>query len=73
MLVSSFNLATVDRVRSLAPQVRTAFLTWGLDPLDALPIAEAHGHAALHPDVWSVAGLDAGARRHARARARRSR
>ena len=51
VLVSSFNLATVDRVRSLAPDVRTALLTWGTDPLEGLLLAESHGHGALHPDA----------------------
>jgi glycerophosphoryl diester phosphodiesterase len=61
VLVSSFNLPSVDRVRSLAPHVPTALLTSGTDPLEALLIAEAHGHAALHPDRRSVAGVAAGA------------
>jgi glycerophosphoryl diester phosphodiesterase len=61
VLVSSFNLASVDRVRALAPDVRTAWLTWGQDPLDALPIVEAHGHSALHPDLRSVVGAHADA------------
>src|SRR4029077_1113864 len=61
VLVSSFNLATIDRVRSLAPGLRTALLTYGTDPLEALLIAESHGHSALHPDLRSVAGARAGA------------
>ena len=61
VLVSSFNLPSVDRVRSLAPHVPTALLTFGTDPLEALLIAESHGHAALHPDRRSVAGAAAGA------------
>jgi glycerophosphoryl diester phosphodiesterase len=61
ILVSSFNLATVDQVRFLAPDLRTAWLTWGQDPLDALVVAESHGHHALHPDLRSVAGERAGA------------
>ena len=28
----------------------------GADPLEALVTAEAHGHAALHPVVWSLGG-----------------
>ena len=51
VLVSSFNLASIDRVRSLAPDVPTALLTWGQDPLEALLSAESHGHRALHPDL----------------------
>ena len=61
VLVSSFDLASVDRVRSLSPAVRTALLTWGTDPLEGLAIAESHGHVALHPDVRSVAGHSPGA------------
>jgi glycerophosphoryl diester phosphodiesterase len=61
VLVSSFNLPSIDRVRSLAPHVRTALLTYGTDPLEALLIAESHGHGALNPDVRSVAGARAGA------------
>jgi glycerophosphoryl diester phosphodiesterase len=50
VLVSSFNLGTVDRVRALARDVRTAFLVmFGIDPIDALALAADRGHAALHP------------------------
>jgi glycerophosphoryl diester phosphodiesterase len=61
VLVSSFNLASVDRVRSLAPAVPTALLTWGTDPFEGLAIAEAHGHGALHPDVRSLTARSGGA------------
>ena len=54
VLVSSFHLPTVDRVRDLAPEVPSAFLSFGLDPLDALDTAREHGHDALHPDVWTL-------------------
>jgi glycerophosphoryl diester phosphodiesterase len=30
-------------------------LSFGRDPLAALAMAVEHGHAAVHPDVWSVA------------------
>jgi glycerophosphoryl diester phosphodiesterase len=56
VLVSSFQLPTVDRVRAVAPGVPTGFLTFGIDPLEALARAEAHGHDAVHPDVWSLGG-----------------
>jgi glycerophosphoryl diester phosphodiesterase len=59
VLVSSFHLPTLDRVRKLAPQCPTGWLTAGLDPLAALASIEAHGHAALHPDVGSLAGAAA--------------
>ena len=56
VLVSSFNLQTVDRVRDLAPGLPTALLTVGLDPVAALAVVTAHGHRALHPDAHSLAG-----------------
>jgi len=50
VLVSSFNLVTVDRVKELAPDTSTAFLvTVAIDPMDALQLAADHGHEALHP------------------------
>ncbi len=59
VLVSSFNLPSVDQIRSLDPSLRTALLTWGQDPLEALLVASSHGHDALHPDLRSVAGARA--------------
>ena len=56
VLVSSFNLESVDRVRDLAPDLPTALLTVGLDPFAALAVVTAHGHRALHPDARSLAG-----------------
>ena len=44
VIVSSFDLATVDRVRMLADHVPTALLTFVGDPLEALLAAETHGH-----------------------------
>lgn len=62
VLVSSFNLATIDRVRALDPSVPTAFLTMrGFDPLDALDVCSARGHGALHPFVGVLGGSIAGA------------
>jgi glycerophosphoryl diester phosphodiesterase len=61
VLVSSFDLATVDRVRLLAERVPTALLNFAGDPLDALVTVETHGHAALHPFVGQLAGDNAGA------------
>jgi glycerophosphoryl diester phosphodiesterase len=72
VLVSSFNLATVDRVRELAPGLPTAWLVFGVDAAGALAVAHEHGHQALHPDVGSLAGARAGdlvAEAHARAMA----
>lgn len=49
VIVSSFNLATVDRVRALDASVPTGFLiTRGL-PLAALELCHERGHGALHP------------------------
>lgn len=57
VLVSSFNLATIDRVRTLSPSVPTGFLTMlGFDPVDALDVCTARGHGALHPFVGMLAG-----------------
>jgi glycerophosphoryl diester phosphodiesterase len=61
VLVSSFDLATVDRVHELAPDVPTGFLSFGLDPHSALAIAFEHGHMAVHPDVWTLAHVDVAA------------
>ena len=50
VLVSSFNLPTVDRIRELDPEVPTGFLVMiGIDPMDALALTADHGHVALHP------------------------
>lgn len=57
VLVSSFSLATIDRVRQLDAAIPTAFLTLvGFDPLDGAAIAADRGHAAVHPDVRSLVG-----------------
>jgi glycerophosphoryl diester phosphodiesterase len=58
VLVSSFDLATVDRVHTLAPDLPTGFLSFGLDPHAALAIAVEHGHTAVHPDVWTLVNID---------------
>jgi glycerophosphoryl diester phosphodiesterase len=55
VLVSSFNLKSVDRVRALDESIPTALLTLvGLDPVDGVEVAHAHGHGAVHPDVRSL-------------------
>jgi glycerophosphoryl diester phosphodiesterase len=57
VLVSSFNLESADRVRALDPSIPTGFLTLvGLDPVDGVEVAHAHGHGAVHPDARSLAG-----------------
>lgn len=62
VLVSSFSLASVDRVRGLDDAIPTAFLTLvGFDPLEGVAVAADRGHAAIHPDVRSLVGPAAGA------------
>jgi glycerophosphoryl diester phosphodiesterase len=47
VLVSSFNLATIDRVRDLEPSIPTGFLTIQ-DPREELTVAADSGHGAVH-------------------------
>jgi glycerophosphoryl diester phosphodiesterase len=61
VLVSSFDLATIDRVRAAAPRVPTGHLAFGVPPDELLVTAVAHGHSAVHPDVWSLRALDVAA------------
>lgn len=62
VIVSSFNLESVDRVRALDRSIATGFLTLvGMDPIDGVEVAHAHGHRAVHPDVRSLRGQAAGA------------
>jgi glycerophosphoryl diester phosphodiesterase len=62
VVVSSFNLATVDRVRALDDRIETAFLPdVHSDALGALVVAEQHGHPGLHPWVGRLGGSAAGA------------
>jgi glycerophosphoryl diester phosphodiesterase len=61
VLVSSFHLPTIDRVRVLDPDVPTGYLVV-VDPLPvpALEIAHEHGHGALHPHVAALGEAYAG-------------
>jgi len=60
VLVSSFHLATIDRVRATGTSVPTGLLTIGRANLPMLlELAVARGHAAIHPDRRAVS------RRHA--------
>jgi glycerophosphoryl diester phosphodiesterase len=62
VLVSSFNLASADRVRELDAAIPTGFLTLvGMDPVDGVDVAHAHGHGAVHPDVRALVGEAAAA------------
>lgn len=57
VLVSSFHLPTVDRVRASAPEVPTAFLFLaGMDLREVVDLAADRGHAAVHPDVRALGG-----------------
>jgi glycerophosphoryl diester phosphodiesterase len=57
VLVSSFNLESADRVRELDESIPTGFLTLvGMDAVDGVDVAHAHGHGAVHPDVRSLEG-----------------
>jgi glycerophosphoryl diester phosphodiesterase len=50
VLVSSFNLDTVDRVRALDPSVPTAWLRFEMgDVAEVIERTAERGHAALHP------------------------
>ena len=52
-LISSFRLATVDRVRALAPDLATAWLTITAD-LDDVARCRDHGHGTWHPWIGAV-------------------
>lgn len=54
VLVSSFDLDTVDAVRALDPAVPTAFLVLDPDGGAAVDVAADRGHQALHPWVPMV-------------------
>ncbi len=57
VLVSSFHLEALDRIRALRPEAPTAFLTLpGVPPLAAIALARERGHSALHPETRSLAG-----------------
>jgi glycerophosphoryl diester phosphodiesterase len=49
-LVSSFRLATVNMVRRLSHDIRTAWLTYDLDA-GLIAKTVASGHSAIHPYV----------------------
>jgi len=55
VVVSSFNPATVDRVRALSSEIATGQLTLpGADAARELVIAHQRGHQALHPHISSL-------------------
>lgn len=55
VIVSSFGLATVDRVRAVDPSIPTGLLTF-VDPIgpEAIELAARHWHQAIHPHVATV-------------------
>lgn len=57
VVISSFHLGTIDRVRELDPEVSTGFLCM-LDPLpaDGVGPAAKRGHDAIHPHHLLVDG-----------------
>jgi glycerophosphoryl diester phosphodiesterase len=55
VIVSSFDLSTLDAVRQANPSAATGWLLgYEASPLAALPIALAHGFGAIHPFVLTV-------------------
>jgi glycerophosphoryl diester phosphodiesterase len=50
VLVSSFSLATIDRVRELDARVPTGWLVFGTDGAALAERAARHGHGALNPE-----------------------
>ena len=59
VLVSSFDLRTIDRVHAQAGDIPTGFLSFGLDPFEVLELARTQGHSAVHPDAWTLATVAA--------------
>ena len=58
-MVTSFNWLSIERVRELAPEVRTGFLTTpAIDPRAALMYARQNGHAFVLPHAYAL--VDAG-------------
>jgi glycerophosphoryl diester phosphodiesterase len=58
VVVSSFDWAQVDRVRAASPELRTGLLSFGVPPDEVLAAAVLRGHGAVHPDVWTLLGID---------------
>lgn len=55
VIVSSFDMATIDAVRAADPSVATAWLTFsGIDATTLIGRAVAGGHCAIHPHESTV-------------------
>ena len=55
VIVSSFHLATVDRVKALDPEIATGLLTFvDPSPADGIRLAVDGGHDAIHPHDFTV-------------------
>ncbi len=50
VIVSSFDIGSIDACRAIAPEFATGWLTSGQEISSAAPLALAHGHAWLNPD-----------------------
>jgi glycerophosphoryl diester phosphodiesterase len=61
VVVSSFDLATIDRIHAAAPELPVGALSFGAEPDAMLATAVARGYAAVHPDVWTLLAHDVGA------------
>jgi glycerophosphoryl diester phosphodiesterase len=59
VLVSSFNMSSLDRIRSIDPTIPVGWLVWGqADPASLIERAAAHEMAAIHPhDLLVDAGF----------------
>lgn len=67
LLVTSFDLATIDRVRELDPSMPSGLLAFELsEPRRAIEVASEHGHGAINPwdpfvdEAFMVLARDAG-------------
>ena len=56
VVVSSFRLESLDRVRAIAPEVDTGLLAFAGDPLLLLGWAADRGHRAFHPSLAMLDG-----------------
>lgn len=51
VIVSSFNISSVDRIRSIDPSIPVGWLVWAQSaPTTLIDRAEAHGMQAIHPN-----------------------